>query len=403
VALSADESGILLNAAGAAPSMHNTQPWRFEVAGHVVDVLLDEERTLPAEDPAGRMIRVGLGAAAFNVRVAAAMLGYDADHAIAPDPERPEIVVRVFLGERHDRSHVAELYPEVHRRRTYRGPMLELQIAPAVRTVIGAAARDEGAGLTWLNGGARDRLLGAVLEADLLDAYDDERHAERVRWIGRHRERDGVPEETIGPQPARYPAPHRDLGADAPPRATAEFESRPQVAVLTTTADGPDDWVLAGMALQRAAGGVVVRRVGVVREPAARACRDAAVRPRPGAGRPLPAADRALRLPRDAGRTPGSAPPLAGDRRRPGVSGSAQPRRYARCLVTASISVAAACTNWCDRSDSARATASSSPISATSASSGCRCAMPLPVRRVLSLVFSRASACVIRSSACSSM
>ena len=252
VALSADESGILLNAAGAAPSMHNTQPWRFEVAGHVVDVLLDEERTLPAEDPAGRMIRVGLGAAAFNVRVAAAMLGYDADHAIAPDPERPEIVVRVFLGERHDRSYVAELYPEVHRRRTYRGPMLELQIAPAVRTVIGAAARDEGAGLTWLNGGARDRLLGAVLEADLLDAYDDERHAERTRWIGGHRERDGVPEETIGPQPARYPAPHRDLGADAPPRATAEFESRPQVAVLTTTADGPDDWVLAGMALQHA-------------------------------------------------------------------------------------------------------------------------------------------------------
>jgi hypothetical protein len=64
--LTDDEIGILLTAATHAPSIHNTQPWRFEVHGPVIDVLLDEERTLPVADPSGRSARIGIGAAAFN-------------------------------------------------------------------------------------------------------------------------------------------------------------------------------------------------------------------------------------------------------------------------------------------------------------------------------------------------
>lgn len=123
--LGADEVGILISSAGCAPSMHNTQPWRFEISGRVVDFLLDEDRTLPAEDPSGRLTRIGLGAAAFNLRVAAAMLGYETTLAIDPDPDRPDIAVRVFLGSRQRRtvSPFGCLYGELRRRRTYRGPL----------------------------------------------------------------------------------------------------------------------------------------------------------------------------------------------------------------------------------------------------------------------------------------
>ena len=55
--LPADHVDILLGAAVAAPSMDNTQPWRFEVGGHVIDLFLDGSRTLPAEDPTGRVTR----------------------------------------------------------------------------------------------------------------------------------------------------------------------------------------------------------------------------------------------------------------------------------------------------------------------------------------------------------
>ncbi len=249
--LSDDKTGILISAAGAAPSMHNTQPWRFEVAGGAVDVMLDADRALPAEDPAGRLVRIGLGAAGFNLRVAAAMLGYDARYAVAPDPERRDIVVRVFLGERRAPAALSELYPQVHRRHTYRGPMLELHVPPAVRGAVGAAVRHEGGELTWLTGASRERLLGVVLEAEVLDGYDEDRRDERARWIGGGgRRRDGVPAAALGPRPASRPAPHRDLDPDGPDRGTAAFEPDPQLAVLSTPSDGPEAWVVAGMALQ---------------------------------------------------------------------------------------------------------------------------------------------------------
>ncbi|WP_133791642.1 nitroreductase family protein [Kribbella sp. VKM Ac-2571] len=52
--LSPDQIDVLLGAAVAAPSTHNTQPWRFEVQGDTVDVFLDRSRALPAEDSTGR-------------------------------------------------------------------------------------------------------------------------------------------------------------------------------------------------------------------------------------------------------------------------------------------------------------------------------------------------------------
>ncbi|HEY3002137.1 MAG TPA: nitroreductase family protein, partial [Kribbellaceae bacterium] len=72
--LTAEQLDILLTAAVAAPSMHNTQPWRFEVGGRAIDVFLDESRSLPAEDPSGRAMRIAAGAAVLNLRIAAAHL-----------------------------------------------------------------------------------------------------------------------------------------------------------------------------------------------------------------------------------------------------------------------------------------------------------------------------------------
>jgi nitroreductase len=251
--LSADEIAILITAAGAAPSMHNTQPWRLAVVGSVVDVLLDPDRSLPAEDPTGRLMRIGLGAATFNLRVAAAMLGCETTLVRDPDPARPGIVARLFLEERTGRSELAGLYSEVHRRHTFRGPMTGMPIAAGVRDRLAEAAAADGAGLTWLDVGQTERLLGLVLEAEVLDTADEERLRERARWIGGDRGTDGVPRQALGPRPDTFPAVYRDLAAglaDAG-RHTAPFETRPVVAVLTTLADGPDDWLDAGQALQR--------------------------------------------------------------------------------------------------------------------------------------------------------
>lgn len=252
-ALTDDEVGILLAAATHAPSMHNTQPWRFEIDGPLVDVLLDADRILPAEDPAGRLVRISLGAATFNLRVAAAVLGHETTYALTPDPSRPEIVARVFLAERQSPAPaLCTLYGELLRRHTYRGPLTEHELPSRVRDQLTDAARAELAELHWLDQ-AQHALLGGFLhEADQLDLTREDRLHERLRWVGGDRDRDGVNASALGPQAAR-PALVRDLAAgfDSGHRSEAVFETRPLIAVLTTRRDNEEGWLQAGQALQR--------------------------------------------------------------------------------------------------------------------------------------------------------
>jgi len=251
--LSGDEVGILLSSAGQAPSMHNTQPWRFEIDGSVVDVLLDEDRALPAEDASGRLVRIGLGAAAFNIRVAAGMLGHEATFALRPDPARPDLVARIFLAERKAPiPEFSRLYGELRRRHTYRGPMLAHDVSTRVLDLLAEAVRSERAGLHWLESAEMSTLDELLRAADELDLHDEDRLHERLRWIGGDRTGDGVPESALGPLPARQGV-VRDLSAgfDDPHRSQAVFEQRPLVGVLSTADEDERAWLRAGQALQR--------------------------------------------------------------------------------------------------------------------------------------------------------
>src|SRR5689334_4366496 len=95
--LPAEHIQALLEAAVAAPSMHNTQPGRFEVEGHVLDIYLDGSRTLPVEDPTGRAMRIATGAATFNLRCAAEALGYGTWFGLAPYAEEPDLLARIVV------------------------------------------------------------------------------------------------------------------------------------------------------------------------------------------------------------------------------------------------------------------------------------------------------------------
>ena len=72
--LEATEVRTVLSAAAAAPSVHNTQPWRFRVRGQTIDLLADRDRQLQAQDPDGRALLMSCGAALLNLRVAAELL-----------------------------------------------------------------------------------------------------------------------------------------------------------------------------------------------------------------------------------------------------------------------------------------------------------------------------------------
>ena len=60
----------VVSAAGMAPSLFNTQPWRFRLCPDRIEVHADLGRRLIAHDPEDRELRIACGAALFNLRLA---------------------------------------------------------------------------------------------------------------------------------------------------------------------------------------------------------------------------------------------------------------------------------------------------------------------------------------------
>ena len=252
--LSSEQIDVLLSAAVAAPSMHNTQPWRFEVNGRVIDVFLDGSRSLPAEDPTGRAMRIAAGAATFNLRCAAASMGYASWFGLVPDAADHDLVARIVVEPAAEPEPVLkELFEQISRRHTSREPVRPAQLSTGDRMALLRAALAEGADLTWLPEPKVRDVLGLLVDTDLREIGDWHRRAERAHWVGGSRTDDGVPSSVLGPRSAVYPSPVRDLGtrpADQT-RARTVFEAEPALAVLSTEADGEADQLAAGLALER--------------------------------------------------------------------------------------------------------------------------------------------------------
>ena len=69
------KGAALLSAArvgGFAPSIHNTQPWRWRLVVPFLELRTDRERQLQATDPLGRMLTISCGAGLHHARVALA-------------------------------------------------------------------------------------------------------------------------------------------------------------------------------------------------------------------------------------------------------------------------------------------------------------------------------------------
>lgn len=246
----------LLQAAVAAPSMHNTQPWRFRVkpASRTIELRADPARQLPYSDPAGRAVHIACGAAVFNMRLAAAVAGWQSSVLLVPDARAPQLLATIRLGGRQ-RAGVAEreLHAAIEQRHTNRQPFSSRRVPPGVLTELTEAARLEGAILHIPDHDEAMRLLDLAADAER-DLLADPRYlAELARWTGGQRDREGIPDSALGPRSPEGPAPVRDFtpGPRSQPVSYAWFETTPQLAVLSMRSGTKADWLRAGQALQR--------------------------------------------------------------------------------------------------------------------------------------------------------
>jgi len=266
--LTSAEVAVVLSTAGRAPSVHNTQPWRFRVSGAAIELRADPDRLLRRVDPAGRELMISCGAALFGLRLGMRKLGYVPFAELLPDAARPWLAARVQPYGRAPMTRVeVELTAAVPHRHTHRGAFSPGDVAPRLLASLAVDAATEGAELTLIARPAVIRQLAGLTTLAAAEQHADPQiMAELARWVpsAGADAREGVPAwartglsygedaavppaGACAPSPARLP--QRDFGL--PGTEPPDGEPPSVTAVLTTAADTPPDWLRAGQALHR--------------------------------------------------------------------------------------------------------------------------------------------------------
>lgn len=266
--LSLEDIAGVVAMAGRAPSVHNTQPWRFRACGNVVELYADENRQLRQIDPARREMLISCGAALFGLRLGLRKLGYLPHVEVLPDPARPSLIARVWPGELAKlTSYESELLAALPHRHTHRGPFTPGDVPDRLVAGMRMDALAEGAELVLIEQpGQLADLVELVLAAAREQAADPEISAELRDWIhaSGSQARDGIRAQawvrefagdvsrgrrvqkadrgTVRLQQRDFGRPGTENSGGCPPSVTA---------VLVTAADTPADWVHAGQALHR--------------------------------------------------------------------------------------------------------------------------------------------------------
>ncbi|MEV4624225.1 nitroreductase [Asanoa sp. NPDC049573] len=235
-----------------APSMHNSQPWRFRLSNGAIEVRLDMDRLpdIPARAWAGR---VSCGAAVFNLRLALAVLGKPATVILQP-PDRDRSVVALLVPDAPRPASGAErtLYAAIPRRRSNRAPFSTETVPKDLRFQLREAAAAEGGWLELIIGTSAVNALAEVVNAANRVLLRDPAYAQELaRWGREGIAPDGVAVRAAGyaPEPQDL-LPLRAFGARTRPPGR-DYEPEPLVAVLGSAEDRDIDQVNAGQALER--------------------------------------------------------------------------------------------------------------------------------------------------------
>ena len=251
----------LVRAAVTAPSLHNSQPWRFVSRDGEIDMYADARRLLGVCDPGGREMLIGCGAALFNLRLAMRHLGFLPVVRLCPDPGRPGFLARVGWGAyalpTPDEERMFGALPHRH---THRGPFDAGPLSPALLNALARHAWQEGTELFFLyDAEDENRLAELIRTAETFQRDDPGFATELAAWTVSPDEgrRDGVPAQYRPWRPEDLLFAERDFPHQPPEsdhrssRRVPAPNSLGLVALLNTRQDGPQDWLRAGQALQR--------------------------------------------------------------------------------------------------------------------------------------------------------
>ena len=245
-------SAALAEAAGVgglAPSIHNTQPWRWRVDGDTLELYTEPPSQLPASDPGGRTMVLSCGAALHHARTALAALGWRVEVDRMPVPGRPRLLARLRLSGRLavTREAMRSLHT-IRSRHTDWRPVAGTPVAPGAIDAIRVAVEVENAWLHTLRPGDVLDLATAADQAQTLEEFDP-KWREEIAYLAQTcvdgfdvpdaANPDGGPKTTA-------------TGRTGDPPVSTVRDDATVYAILFGTEDTPSAWLHAGEALSAA-------------------------------------------------------------------------------------------------------------------------------------------------------
>jgi nitroreductase len=235
------------NAARHAPSIHNTQPWRWVVRGDALELYAVAERQLATADPEGRLMLLSCGAALHHARVALDAEGWR--YTVERPAGEPLAVIRPESRGEIDLAAVRHVQMMRVRRTDRRTVADEPLDARAVQTLIAAAAT-AGVRTHVLNRDQVIELAVLVEQAQKTEDRDEQMLAETGGWVGGDRPSGtGVPGSAIPADLPRTTVAERDFHTGGTLSAGRGHDTAATYAVLYGPGDERADWLRAGEAL----------------------------------------------------------------------------------------------------------------------------------------------------------
>lgn len=231
-----------------APSVHNTQPWRWRIGSHSVHLYAEESLHLVHTDPDGRDLLISCGAALHHAAVALYALGWQPTIHRFPNPAEPDHLAAIELVRCTPSQPDIALAAAIPRRRTDRRFYSGWPVALGDVALMTARAARLGIGLRRVK--LNDVLITALRQAVSQHVHDTEYLTELTMWSGRYASVAGVPARST---------PTPDYGAAVPsrifagpvlgqPAGTTASDDNGLLLALGTSTDTPLDRLRAGEA-----------------------------------------------------------------------------------------------------------------------------------------------------------
>lgn len=177
---------FLLNYAVLAPSLHNTQPWKFEVQDHQIRVFADFSRHLPVADSDARELYMSIGCAIENLLIAARHFNLSAHVAYFSDIEDQLWVATLSFREHVGNSSLndMELFYAIPLRHTNRQTYVNKPLSERDIQSLQACVNESEIRFQLTDDyGIKESVNNLLISADITQFADPDYRNELNNWI----------------------------------------------------------------------------------------------------------------------------------------------------------------------------------------------------------------------------